>query len=324
MMLAKTRNNPTVSVIIPTYNRAHLVGRAIQSVLNQTYQNFEVIVIDDGSTDDAEEVLKSFKDERVRYIRLRENSGGSAVPRNTGLNAARGEYIAVLDDDDFWLDEDRLKKQVKFLNTHPDHVVVGTNAIAVDESGTELSRSFRPESDDEIRNKILQQNCIIHSTAVFRKLAAMKFGGYTEKGNVKTGRVLSWEWDLWLKLGTVGKLANLPIYGAKISMQPGGITAQSGIVSRLMDIQLVGKYKNEYPNYWRAISFQSVGVFNTIFYVISDLPPFLGLKELLKSRCPACWRAIKFSHKIIQQGILQSILGILYLFNRLHNRRLNR
>jgi len=75
---------PTVSVIIPTYNRAHLVGRAIRSVLNQTFQDFEIIVVDDGSTDNTEEVVKSFNDPRIRDIRHEQNRGGSAA-RNTGI-----------------------------------------------------------------------------------------------------------------------------------------------------------------------------------------------------------------------------------------------
>jgi len=81
---------PKVSVVIPTYNRAHLVGRAIRSVLNQTYQDFEIIVVDDGSTDNTKEVVKSFNDPRIRYIRHEKNRGGSAA-RNTGIRAARGK-----------------------------------------------------------------------------------------------------------------------------------------------------------------------------------------------------------------------------------------
>jgi len=81
-----TEKTPAVSVVIPTYNRAHLVGRAIRSVLNQTYQDFEIIVVDDGSTDNTEEVVKSFNDPRIRYIRHEENRGGSAA-RNTGIRA---------------------------------------------------------------------------------------------------------------------------------------------------------------------------------------------------------------------------------------------
>ena len=108
---------PKVSVIIPTYNRAHLVGRAIRSVLNQTYQDFEIIVVDDGSTDNTEEVVKSFNDPRIRYIRHEKNRGGSAAC-NTGIRAARGEYIAFQDSDDEWLPE-KLEKQMQVFENTP-------------------------------------------------------------------------------------------------------------------------------------------------------------------------------------------------------------
>ena len=97
--LCMTDKSVTVSVIIPTYNRAHLVGRAIRSVLNQTYQDFEIIVVDDCSTDNTEEIVKGFNDHRIRYMRHDRNRGGSAA-RNTGIKASQGKYIAFLDSDD--------------------------------------------------------------------------------------------------------------------------------------------------------------------------------------------------------------------------------
>jgi len=114
--------NPTVSVIIPTYNRAHLVGRAIQSVLNQTYKDFELIIVDDGSTDNTKEAVKEFqkKDKRIRYIRHKENKGGSAT-RNTGIRVANGEYIAFLDSDDEWLSE-KLERQIGFFEQSTDNI----------------------------------------------------------------------------------------------------------------------------------------------------------------------------------------------------------
>jgi len=84
---------PKVSIILPTYNRAHLIGRAIKSVLNQTYRNFELIVIDDGSTDDTEMLVKSFEDKRIHYIKHQKNRGAAAA-RNTGLRLARGELLS--------------------------------------------------------------------------------------------------------------------------------------------------------------------------------------------------------------------------------------
>ena len=110
-----SEKKPTVSVIIPTYNRAHMVARAIQSVLSQTYQDFEIIVVDDASTDNTQEVVKEFmfRDKRVRYIKHEKNKGGSAA-RNTGIKNAQGEYIGFLDSDDEWLPT-KLEKQIELF-----------------------------------------------------------------------------------------------------------------------------------------------------------------------------------------------------------------
>ena len=117
-----TKKSPTVSVIIPTYNRAHLVGRAIKSVLEQTYQDFELIVVDDGSTDNTKEVVKGFNDKRIKYI-LHEKNKGATAARNTGIKAARGEYIAFQVSDDEWLPV-KLEKQMKVFETVPPEVGV--------------------------------------------------------------------------------------------------------------------------------------------------------------------------------------------------------
>jgi len=116
--------NPTVSIIIPTYNRAHLIGRVIQSVLNQIYQDFEIIVVNDGSTDNTKEVIRKFqeRDERIKYIKHNKNKGASAA-RNTGIKAARGKFIAFQDSDDEWLPE-KLEKQMKVFENAPEKVGV--------------------------------------------------------------------------------------------------------------------------------------------------------------------------------------------------------
>ena len=129
--------NPTVSVIIPTYNRAHLVDRAIQSVLNQTYKDFELIIVDDGSTDNTEDIIKEFqkKDERIKYIRHEENRGGSAA-RNTGIKAAKGEYIAFLDSDDEWLPI-KLGRQISEFTNKSKIALVYTGRIIIEEGERE-------------------------------------------------------------------------------------------------------------------------------------------------------------------------------------------
>ena len=121
--VAAGHEKPLVSVIMPTFNRARLLERAIQSVLNQTYDRFEIIVVDDASRDNTSDVVKSIRDERVRYIRHEMNRGGSAA-RNTGIAAARGKYIAFLDDDDEWEPE---KTEAQLLALRKYDVVLCTS-----------------------------------------------------------------------------------------------------------------------------------------------------------------------------------------------------
>jgi len=126
-----SKPKPKVSVIIPTHNRAALVTEAINSVLTQTFKDFELIVVDDGSTDNTRDALKGYTD-RIHYI-YQENQRRSEA-RNTGIKAASGEYIAFLDDDDLWLPH-KLEKQVTFLDANPDKGLVHTFTDAIDITG---------------------------------------------------------------------------------------------------------------------------------------------------------------------------------------------
>jgi glycosyltransferase involved in cell wall biosynthesis len=133
---------PTVSVILPTYNRARLLGRAIQSVFAQTYQDFELIVVDDGSTDNTESLVKSFNSEKIRYIRHRQNKGASAA-RNTGIQSAKGAYIAFQDSDDEWMPE-KLEKQMRAFETAPPEVgIVYTGFFII----TTNKREYKPSAE---------------------------------------------------------------------------------------------------------------------------------------------------------------------------------
>jgi glycosyltransferase involved in cell wall biosynthesis len=122
---------PKISVVIPTYNRAHFIKKAMNSVLEQTYQDFEIVIVDDGSKDNTEEVVQSIKDERIRYIRHEKNKG-EAGARNTGIENSKGEYIAFLDTDVTW-SKDKLEKQFNILETSPADVgVVFTGVEFID------------------------------------------------------------------------------------------------------------------------------------------------------------------------------------------------
>ncbi len=118
---------PKVSVIIITYNRAQLLRTAGQTVLDQTFQDFELLIVDDGSSDDTGNTIKSFNDPRVRYVKHAQNQGEGGA-RNTGMQHAKGEYIAFLDDDDEWL-PNKLQLQVELLDSQPGQVGLVHSAL---------------------------------------------------------------------------------------------------------------------------------------------------------------------------------------------------
>ena len=159
---------PKISVIIPTYNGGKFIKKAIESVLDQTLDDFEIIVVDDGSTDNTPYILQEYiRTNNIVYIS--QKNVGVAVARNNGINMSKGTYIAFLDDDDFWIDKDKLKKQIEFLENHPDYVMVGTAGIVVDEKGKRVTDYKVPEGDHSIRDSILMRNPFIQSSIVAKK-----------------------------------------------------------------------------------------------------------------------------------------------------------
>jgi glycosyltransferase involved in cell wall biosynthesis len=188
-------HNPTVSVVIPTYNRAHLLGKAIQSVLNQTYQDFEIIVVDDGSTDNTEEVVKGFADVRIRYVRQRENMG-QVVAITAGIKLARGEYIALQDDDTEWLPEKLGKQMRAFEQASPKLGVVYVGMFRT--TGNE--RTYDPpasvtKKEGDIHEELLRKGCFMGHPCVLIERECFKTVG-TYDGKLPTG----FDWDMWIRI----------------------------------------------------------------------------------------------------------------------------
>ena len=174
---------PKVTVIIPTYNRANLVSSAVDSILCQTYDDFELIVVDDGSTDNTKKVLESYGD-KIHYIYQKNLEKSEA--RNTGIKLAKGEYVAFLDSDDIWF-PDKLARQVPVLDAAPKNVVLvhGYKQIVDNElkplSGyaKQLRRLYRlAEEEKETYLSYLRSHCIFTSTILVRRTALLEIGGY--------------------------------------------------------------------------------------------------------------------------------------------------
>ena len=171
---------PHVSVIIPTYNRASLLGRSIKSVLSQTFQDFEIIVVDDASVDNTEEVVRIIGDPRILYLKHETNSGGSAA-RNTGIKAARGDFIAFQDSDDEWLPE-KLEKQIKIMADAPPNVgVVYTGFWRI--QGDKKEYIPGPEvqvKEGNIHRELLKGNFVTTQVVVVKKECFEKAGMFDE------------------------------------------------------------------------------------------------------------------------------------------------
>lgn len=170
-------NNPKVTVFIPVYNRQHYIGPAVDSVLAQTYGNFEVLIVDDGSTDGTLAKLAEYRDPRLRVERNPHNMGIPAT-RNRGLELARGEYIALLDSDDLCY-PDRLARQVEFLDRHPDIVQIGSACNFMDADGHPLKRVRRqPLDPDDVAASLLFY-CALTNRTIMARTAILKEYGYS-------------------------------------------------------------------------------------------------------------------------------------------------
>ena len=184
---------PKVTVVILTYNRATILRRAIQSVLDQTFRDFELFVVDDCSTDHTHQTVKSFADERINYIRHKKNKG-EGEGRNTGLKHATGEYIGYLDDDDEWLPE-KLKLQVECLDRSLLEVgAVHCGRLDVDlETGKVLGTKVYQEKGD-LFSRLLKGNFLTLSSVLVRAKCFEKAGEFD--CNIAFGL----DWDMWLRI----------------------------------------------------------------------------------------------------------------------------
>lgn len=209
---------PLVSVIIPTHNHAHFITEAIQSVFNQSYRNYEVIVIDDGSMDNTREVVARFSED-VRYIR--QGNRGLSSARNRGIEVANGDYIALLDADDTWL-PGFLSTVVERLESEPELGAVYTGFFFVNTEGELLpQRSTSTVPDNQLYDRLLDGEFFVPAAVVARRLCFECVGLFDEalRG--------SEDWDMWLRVarefpfaGISEPLVNYRIHGKNMSADP--------------------------------------------------------------------------------------------------------
>lgn len=231
-----------VSVIIPTYNYGRFIERAIRSVLNQTYQDYEIIVVDDGSTDNTEDVVKRIGNDRIRYINHVTNKGGNAA-RNSGIRAATGEYIAFLDSDDEWLPE-KLDKQIHLFANSAEMVgLIYTGLNVIDVTNNKPLYQELPESRGHIFNLLLTGNYITGggSSAMIKRECFESVGFFDE--TLPSGQ----EWEMILRISEkyevdfIGEpLVNYYVHGANTDSNPEKVIRGQELI--------LSSHKNDYMN----------------------------------------------------------------------------
>lgn len=190
---------PAISIVMPFYNAAPFLAEAVKSMLNQTFSDFEFIIINDGSTDGSEKIIQSFSDKRIKYILNPENMG-LVYSLNKGLEAAEGALIARMDGDDISL-PDRLKRQYEYLRMHPDADLVASQVQLINENGqhTGFWKEDRENSSPElIREYLAINNCIAHPTILAKAGIIKKLGYRAAQGQAE-------DYDLWLRWISAGK-----------------------------------------------------------------------------------------------------------------------
>lgn len=191
-----------VSVLMPVYNAEAYLAEAIDSIISQSFTDWELILVNDGSTDRSEEIILSYKDPRIRYSQNTENRG-IIYTRNLMIEMAQGEYIAFLDSDDI-SHPDRLIKQVSFLDSNLDYALCGTWGIMIDKNGSRIRKINMPSSNEEIKSSLLFINTFVQSSIMVRKDILIKHS-YDKNYPVAE------DYELWCRLSKLYKLNNLPI-----------------------------------------------------------------------------------------------------------------
>jgi len=211
--------------------------------LRQSFDNFELLIVNDASTDETNSILDDYDDARIRVV-TNADKLGLTKSLNRGLSEARGKYVARIDDDDIWPEKKKLFKQVALLEGQVKIGVCGTQNIVINEQGEELYQLQYPTQDADIRKGMLARNLLVHSSVLIRKSSLDVVGFYDEEYKYAQ------DYELWLRIGRNYELANLEDVYIKQRVNPRGITSRKNMRQFLAFVQIAFRYRNEYPRYW--------------------------------------------------------------------------
>lgn len=210
---------PEISVIMCAYNAEKTILESINSIIIQSFSDIELIIIDDGSTDNTKKIIDNVKDSRILFLQ-QENTGPS-VARSNGIKNSRGEYIAILDADDVAF-QNRLEMQISFLQNHPDYVLIGSNAEVVDRNNEYIYTSNLPLSWEEIKN-CFPNPPFYHSSVMYLKNAYQLCGGYYTLNKL----YIFEDALLFNKMKNIGKMANIKEPFIRYRLMPDSASVRS-------------------------------------------------------------------------------------------------
>jgi glycosyltransferase involved in cell wall biosynthesis len=211
----KDTQAPMVSIILPVYNGEKYLAESLDSVLAQTYQNWELVIINDGSTDGTENLILNYQDKRINYL-ANDGNQGIIFSLNRGLQESKGVYIARLDADDVAL-PDRIAKQVEFLSENLDYVMCGTYFQTIDSNGRLLKNVMFPTNNRDAQSHLLLHNCFCHSSIMMRSNIVKELT-YDEKFQICE------DYDLWNRISRTGKILNLPVFATMYRVHDNNIS----------------------------------------------------------------------------------------------------
>lgn len=274
---------PKISVLMPVYNCELYIQAAVESILNQTYTDFEFLIIDDASTDATLSIIKSYTDSRIKIIEKPVNSGYTNS-LNYGLTIAKGKYIARMDGDDISYPE-RFAKQITFLDANPDVVVCGTTYKIVGND----KKIRLPEKHNEIAIGFLKGNCISHPSVMIRKECLDTF-----LIQYDTSKEPAEDYHLWIQLLVYGKLCNLPdvlleyrVYGNQVSKKRAIVQKKSDIAAKFRMFQYLNIAWNSIEREFlerqfgktEPITFKDLEVFKQIQYKLEKANQVIAFFE---------------------------------------------
>jgi len=262
-----------VSVIIPTYNREKTILRALQSVLDQTYTNIEVLVIDDGSTDSTEEIVNSISDERVRYIVLEKN-GGPSNARNVGVQMASGEWIAFQDSDDCW-HKDKLEVQMAYAKEHPEYEMVYCMYNAFVYNGEQFLAPTKTTDvimEGNLSKTLLGRNVIGAPTILVKRSAFLNAGGFD------TSYKALEDWEFVLRFAHDYLIGYIPRALIDCYISNSGVTSNIGAMFEAR-CKMLKRYKNEMVQ---------EGILDMVMYDILVRAQKYGVSDIVKKMMMMC------------------------------------